>query len=141
MEILQLKKFFIAIEIILVIVTYGISNNLYATSIAALIVAVSHMSDDDNPFMKAGSVFAIACLSSLIYLFGTYAGRLADSITIQELSGLKSCLEYIDRTLISGATPPFNITSDPASDIAIFVFGFAFIEILLAIIVQLRKFK
>ena len=141
-ESFELKAVFIVIEIILLIMTYWVSNSLFATGIATFIVFVSYMFDDEHPFLKAWYVFCVACLSGLIFIFGAYAENLAEKIPNNgTFDGLKACLDSISKTLTSGATPPFNIIGEPASDIAIFVFGFACIEIIFTLIKHTRAFR
>ena len=124
--------FVLVIEILLIVLTYILSSSWLTAGVASIITIVGYMLlIDNNPFSKAANVFYVACTAGLIYLFGIYANNLANGISGEYFVELKICLQNIGKVFTDGATPPFNITGDGPSDLTIFIFGFAILEIVL----------
>ena len=126
----------VLIEIFLIVVTYIISESYWTAGIAGAITVVGYIliGDDSNPFDKASSVFKLACVSGLIYVFGVNAKKISSYIPEEMFSEMKNAFYVIGETLETGATPPFDMTGDGVIDLTIFIFGFAVIEIVLQII-------
>ena len=123
------------IEIILIVVTYIISESFWTAGIAGLITVVGYiLSGNDNAFDKASSVFQLVFVSSLIYVFGVNTKKIASYIPEEMFSEMKNAFNVIGDILEAGATPPFDMTGDGLTDIAIFIFGFAIIETVLQVI-------
>ena len=131
----EFSLFILAIEALLVVLTYMVSNNWLTAGVALLITVVGYVvCSDNNPFGKALRTFYIACTAGFIYFFGIYAGTIAKTIPGGYFIEMKEAVVNLSSIFIAGATPPFNITGNGPVDLTIFVFGFAILETFLKLI-------
>ena len=132
------------IEVILIVVTYIISESYWTAGIAAAITIVGYIlsGDGSNPLEKACSVFCLACVSGLVYVFGANAKNIASYVSEDMFGEMKSWLIELGDILSTGATPPFDITGNGVTDWTIFIFGFAIIELVFQIVrLGIKKHK
>ncbi|KNH12770.1 hypothetical protein BCS84_10840 [Vibrio cyclitrophicus] len=131
-----MNLFTFLIDAILVAMTYFKTESITSTVVAVAIALVGYIlaQDSSKPFRHAAGVFSIALIASFIFFFGAVVKCIVQSLSNTVLVGMKNDIQKLGEDLTIGSTPPFNITGDGPTDLTIFIFGFAALQILLPLL-------
>jgi len=139
--IVYMTLFIVLIEIILVIVTYLKSDSFISTGVAAVLTLIGYIliQSKSKPIWHAIGVFSVALIAGFVFFFGSFVKFLASTISIEALPDMKAGIQDLGEKLTVGSTPPFSLTGDEPTDLTLFVFGFALIQIILPIFLNTIK--
>ena len=136
-----MKIYIILIDIVLVIITYLKTNSILSavTAVAVAVTGYILAKDSSKPIPHAVGVFSVALVASFIFFFGVAAKCIAKAIPDGILADMKNDVLNIGDSFMAGSTPPFDITGNGPSDLAIFIFLFAAVQIFIPISFALFK--
>jgi hypothetical protein len=136
-----MNLFILLIDIILVIMTYLKSSSLISTGVAVVLTLVGYLliQNKSKPIWHAIGVFSVALIAGFIFFFGAFVKFLASTISSEALPDMKVGIHELGEKLTVGSTPPFNLSGDGPTDLTLFVFGFALIQIILPMLFNITK--
>lgn len=130
----------LAIELLLIVLTYIISSSLLTAGVALMIVILGYtFVNSQNPVAKAFSALVVFLVVGFIYAAGSSFKLIAKIDLDGFLVGMNETLFELGSIITAGTSPPFNITGDGPVDLFLFFICFASLEIIFRIIGSISK--